>query len=141
MTSAMATGVTGWLWEISDLVAAWAASARREERAALVRTSVSKAHPRPARQCYDYENVDFAANRASVDFLFTDCDLAMTFLDVAGTTAIPETAQRNRQNARKAYNAILRAIPKLVLSAAERQSIENKLSALRTRLETAGEQF
>ncbi len=49
----------------------------------------------------------------------------MTFLDVAGTTAMPETAQRNRQNARKAYNAILRAIPKLVLSAAERQSIEN----------------
>ena len=65
----------------------------------------------------------------------------MTFLDVAGTTAIPETAQRNRQNTRKAYNAILRAISKLVLSAAERQSIENKLSALRTRLETAGEQF
>ena len=39
-----------------------------------------------ARQCYDYENVDFAANRASVDFLFTNCDLAMTFLAVAEKT-------------------------------------------------------
>ncbi len=68
-------------------------------------------------------------------FLFADCDLAMTFLDVADTTAITETAQRNRQNARKTFSTILRAIPKLVLSAAERQSIEKKLSAVMTRLE------
>lgn len=59
----------------------------------------------------------------------------MTFLDVADTTAITETAQRNRQNARKTFSTILRAIPKLVLSAAERQSIEKKLSAVMTRLE------
>jgi len=86
------------------------------------------------------KNMDFA-NRLGVEFMFTDCDLAMTFLDVADTTTIPETAQRNRQNARKAYDAILYYRAKRVLSAAETKSIEDKLTALRTRLEAAGEQF
>jgi hypothetical protein len=85
--------------------------------------------------------VDFATNRLGVDFLFTECDLAVTFLNVADNTAIPETVLRNRGNARKAYDTILRYMPKLVLSATETQSIERKLSSIRTRLEAAGEQF
>jgi hypothetical protein len=76
-----------------------------------------------------------------VDFLFTECGLGVTFLNLADNTSIPETAQRNRENARKAYDTILRYMPKLVLSAAESQFIEKKLSALKTRLEAAGEQF
>jgi hypothetical protein len=37
---------------------------------------------------YDYENVDFATNWLGVEFLFTKCDLAVTFLNVADTTVI-----------------------------------------------------
>jgi hypothetical protein len=76
-----------------------------------------------------------------VDFLLSECDLALTFLDVADATAIPETAQRNRGNARKAYDVILRYMPKLVLSAAESQYTQTKLSTIRTRLEAVGDQF
>jgi hypothetical protein len=85
--------------------------------------------------------VDPTTNRIGVDFPFTECDLAVTFLKVADNSAIPETVQRNRGNARKAYDTILRHLPKLVLSAAETQSIERKLSSIRTRLEAVGEQF
>jgi hypothetical protein len=90
---------------------------------------------------YDHENVDPTANRLGVAFLFTECDLAVTFLNVADNSSILETVLRNRKNARKAYDTILRNMPKLVLNAAESQSIERKLSTLRTRMEAAGEQF
>jgi hypothetical protein len=85
--------------------------------------------------------VDPTSNQLGVDFLFTECGLAITFLNVADNTSVPETAQRNRENARKAYDTILRYMPKLVLSAAENKFIEKKLSVVRTRLEDAGEQF
>ena len=85
--------------------------------------------------------MDPTTNQLGVDFLFTECGLAVTFLNVADTTTIPATAQRNRGNARKAYDAILRYRPRLVLSAAETQSIEDKLSVVRTQLEAVGEQF
>ena len=85
--------------------------------------------------------MNYAGNRAALAFLFTDCGLAMTFLYVADTTAIPETARRNRASARKAYDTIAHYLPQLVLTAAESQSIEKQLSALRIRLEAAGEHF
>lgn len=81
------------------------------------------------------------SSRAALEFLLTDLDLAMTFLDLADTSTIPETVQRNRHNARRAYDAVLHHLPKLVLTISERQAIEKKLSVLRMRIETAGEQF
>jgi hypothetical protein len=85
--------------------------------------------------------VDFHTNRAGVDFIFLDCDLAMTFLNVADTTKIPETVKRNRQKARKAYDTVRHLLPSLLLTIAETQAIERKLLALRTRMEAAGEEF
>lgn len=65
----------------------------------------------------------------------------MTFLDVADTATIPETARRNRANARRAYDTIVHYLPQLVLTAAESHSIEKQLAALRIRMEAAGEHF
>ena len=81
--------------------------------------------------------MDRVSNRVGVELLFTDCDLAMTFLSMVATTRGPDVSQRNLQNARKAYEAILHHTPKLVLSAAESRDLRNKLSELRRRLKAA----
>lgn len=81
--------------------------------------------------------MDRASNRLGVELLFTDCDLAMTFLDVAANSQNPAAVQRNVENARKAYEAILRHMPKLILTAAEDQEIRSKLSELKRRLDAA----
>jgi hypothetical protein len=44
-------------------------------------------------------------NYDSVELLLTDLDVAMTFLDVAETSKIPETVTRNHTNARVAYDS------------------------------------
>jgi len=74
--------------------------------------------------------------RACAEFIMADLELAFTFLDIARTSGVTETGRRNRQNARSAYDAVLRFLPRSLpaLSAAERQAIENKLSELKKRL-------
>lgn len=85
--------------------------------------------------------MDFHTNRKGVDFIFLDCDLAMTFLNVADTSKIPETVKRNRQKARKAYDTVRHFLPSLLLTTDETEAIEKRLLALRTRMEAAGEEF
>jgi hypothetical protein len=82
----------------------------------------------------------FDSHRTGAAFLLTDLDLAMTFLDLANTSRIAGIVRRNRRNARTAYDSVLRFLPRLVLTAAERQRIEEKLSELKGRLEAVGEQ-
>lgn len=55
---------------------------------------------------YDTGRMGTESSRAALEFLLTDLDLAMTFLDVVDTSTIPETVQRNRHNARRAYDAV-----------------------------------
>lgn len=81
--------------------------------------------------------MDREANRVGAELLFTDCDLAMTFLDVAANSQNPETVQRNLENARKAYETVIRLMPKLAFTAAENQEIRSKLSELKRRLQAA----
>jgi len=49
--------------------------------------------------------------------------------------------ERNRVNARKAYDAILHYLPDSNLSAQEAQEIETGLSELRSELQNLGEEF
>jgi len=81
------------------------------------------------------------ANQNAVDFLITDLDLAMTFMDVAKTSQIEETVHRNYNNARQAYDTVLRLLEKLRTDARQRQIIDAKLALLKTRLEAVGQQF
>jgi hypothetical protein len=81
--------------------------------------------------------------RSCAEFIMTDLEVAFTFLDVAHTSGIAETGRRNRKNARAAYDAILRFLPRSIpaLSAAERRDMERKLGELKRRLEHLGENF
>jgi hypothetical protein len=95
----------------------------------------------PKLAMYDTRRMGVASSRALLEFVLIDLDLEMTFLNVADSSTIAETVQRNRHNARRAYDAVLHWLPKLVLTTSEGQAIEKKLSILRLRMEAAGERF
>ena len=81
------------------------------------------------------------ANRNGINFLFIDLDLASTFMDVAEGSQNKETARRNHSNVRKAYDAVMRLLPKLRPDEQERQELDRKLSLLKSRLQAIGHQF
>jgi hypothetical protein len=78
---------------------------------------------------------------AGFDFVLVDLDLGMTFMDVAETSRVAETTSRNQNNARRAYDAVLRLSEKLKLSPSQRQAIDAKLPVLKARLQSVGQQF
>ena len=80
-------------------------------------------------------------NQNGIDFLLIDLDLANTFLDVAERSESEDTARRNHSNARKAYDTVIRLLPKLRPDERERRDINRKLSFLRRRLQAIGQQF
>ena len=57
---------------------------------------------------------------ARIDFLLAECELAMTFLDVADASDTEKTVQRNWQNARTAYETVIRFLPNVTLTAIKR---------------------
>ena len=77
----------------------------------------------------------------SAEFLITDLDLALTFMDIADTSNSAETGTRNRQNARHAYDTVREFLSKLALTASDRQAVESKLAVLKARLKAVGDQF
>jgi hypothetical protein len=81
--------------------------------------------------------------RVGAEFIVADLKLAFTFLEIARTSSVTETVRRNQKNARAAYHAVLRFLPRCLpaLSAAERQTIEDNLRKLKHRLEQFGECF
>ena len=87
-------------------------------------------------QCPD--GLDPTNSAGLTDFLLSDLDLALTFMDVADTTGIEETAHRNHENARKAYDTVLDILSRLTLKIAQRDAVESRLAVLKSRLESAG---
>jgi hypothetical protein len=82
-----------------------------------------------------------AVNQKGVDFVLLDLDVGMTFMDVAEASCVDETTRRNHNNARKAYDAVLRLLDNLTPSLSERQAIDAKLAILKARLQAVGQQF
>ena len=92
--------------------------------------------------CFMDEKLPFAeAVNTSIEFLLSDLDVAMTLLDVASTTTVEETAQRNHQNARKAYDVIAVQLSKVKLNASQEHEPDEKVAALKARLESIGQKF
>jgi hypothetical protein len=91
----------------------------------------------------DYEVQQASFRRSGAEFIMVDLDLAFTFLDIASTSQVAETACRNQENARTAYDMILRLLPRSIaaLSTPERQNVKDKLTDLKSRLEELGEEF
>ena len=77
-------------------------------------------------------------NSVGVDFLRTDIEAALTFIQVAETSGLPETRARNYCNALEGYRAVLHFLPRVVPTADELASMREKLERIRVKLEKAG---
>jgi hypothetical protein len=75
--------------------------------------------------------------KTAIDLLLLDLDIGLTFLDVAETTRITETARRNRENAQKSYDTVVSALQAVTLNDEQQALFDRKLTLLRSRL-TAG---
>ncbi|HKF46728.1 MAG TPA: hypothetical protein VKB38_05175 [Terracidiphilus sp.] len=78
------------------------------------------------------------SDQIGVSFLFTELESADTFLDIADTTSMPESADRNRRHAFKAYMTVRDLLPLVVLQEEEEADIYHKLNLIRQRLIEAG---
>lgn len=78
------------------------------------------------------------SNRVGVQFLLADLATAVTFLNVADVTQSVESRNRNHQNALSAYQTVMRLLPRVAPSADERDELNGKLDALKSRLAAIG---
>ncbi len=84
----------------------------------------------------------FELNNTKVETVLADLELALTMVEIAGTSADPEIRKRDRANGRKAYFQIRdKLLPLCSPDDAQRREIDRKLKDLRTRLEGLGETF
>ena len=81
-------------------------------------------------------------NQNGVEFLKTDVDTGLTFasiaLDAGNDLAKKE---RNRANARKAYDTVVAWSRRLALAESDAHQLEDKLAKLKTALCNLGEEF
>jgi hypothetical protein len=74
-------------------------------------------------------------NEAGIQFLITDLNLAVSFLDMALLTANFDHRERLRRHARKGHDTVVRFLPHFICSQAQAAEIDSKLSHIRNRLE------
>ena len=77
---------------------------------------------------------------AEIDFLHSELRTGLTLTGIALDSRDQARADRNRANARKAYDAVLRFAPKVGLSPDETNEINAKLEQLRSQLQHLGEE-
>jgi hypothetical protein len=80
-------------------------------------------------------------NRTSAEFLKTDVETALLFSSIALQTEDLPKKQRNRQNARRGYDTILRLAGRIRLSNDDEQLLSKKLGRLKSELQSLGEVF
>jgi hypothetical protein len=79
--------------------------------------------------------------RPGLEFLFVEIRTGMTFARIA-RDALPfenEKAERNRGNARKAYDTVLKFRGRVKMNSAANKALDAGLDELRTSLRTLGE--
>lgn len=74
------------------------------------------------------------------EFLRAELLVGTTRANIARNTSDESKKQRNRSEARKAYDSILRFLPQTSLSQEEKEQIESKLTELKFALRSLGEQ-
>ena len=82
-----------------------------------------------------------APKKIAADFVKADLDVALTFAQIARQTDQQEKATRNRQNARKAYDVVLRYLGTANLNRSDQYNISRKLALLKSALFMLGESF
>lgn len=84
----------------------------------------------------DLQELRDQSNRASVELLFTDVEMALTFLDLASTSQDKSLRQRRIGEATKAYQFIRSHIPTVKLTTSEDIAINRKIALLKLRLDS-----
>src|SRR5215467_1274695 len=74
-------------------------------------------------------------NATNADFLKIDVETALTFSGLALETDNEEKKQRNRKNARKAYDTILHLWGRVILTPSEEAYLHKMMSRLKSELE------
>ncbi|MBV8632087.1 MAG: hypothetical protein JOZ83_14245 [Silvibacterium sp.] len=85
-----------------------------------------------------HSDIQRRVNSVIAELLLTDTEMALTFLDLADTTRVPENRTRRHKEAKKAYETIMSLIPKVAMKQAERELLDQRLGRLRRRLLKAG---
>ncbi len=78
-------------------------------------------------------------SRAGTEFLRAELVAGMTRANIAQNTSNGSKKQRNRKEARKAYDAILRFLPQTFLRRDEKEQIDSRLVELKSALRALGE--
>lgn len=79
-------------------------------------------------------------NSAPIEFLFTELDTGLTFARIAvGAKPDSTRTERNRKNARKAYDSLLHFQEKTPMSPSEKTRLEAGKKELREALRSLGE--
>lgn len=86
----------------------------------------------------DSRTVNPDLNKSGVEFLLTELQTALTFMDIADTSRIPETVKRNHENAHKAYETVQRLMGYLIPNETQQALIVQRITQLKARLEAAG---
>jgi hypothetical protein len=81
------------------------------------------------------------ADRSGLAFLNAELRTGLTLSRIALSAIHQDKRERNRINARKAYDAILHYLPEANLSAREAEEIETRLAELRSELQLLGEKI
>lgn len=74
------------------------------------------------------------SNKAKVDLLLADAEMALTLLDVARTSNISELKERRTNEARKAYSFLQEHIATVSLTPSETAALNAKMAVLKLRL-------
>jgi len=78
------------------------------------------------------------SNSIGIDFLCTDIQAALTFIQVAETSGSMETRVRNYGKALEGYRTVLHFLPRVSPSPEELASMQDKLEQIRVKLAKAG---
>lgn len=76
---------------------------------------------------------------AETQFVRTELHAGLTFSKIALHADDQSKIERNRANARKAYDALLRFLPDAILSSEEAKDISSQMARLRADLQQLGE--
>ena len=87
----------------------------------------------------DIRNLTLQTTAAETQFLRTELLAGLNFAKIALEAEDQKKVERNRVNARKAYDALLRFIPDAALSSEETKEINSQLSELKADLQRLGE--
>jgi DNA transposition AAA+ family ATPase len=80
-------------------------------------------------------------SKAGVDFLKTELHTGLTLASIALENENPDKVERNRKNARQAYDTVIRDKERVLLTDEESEYVSHTLQELRKKLEKLGEQF